>query len=76
MTSWGGITHDPNKGKTEEELKETHPNFTITCDKCGSKRVYVENSIGFSEISGAWGSVDLVCAEPGCDNQTELFEPL
>jgi ribosomal protein S27E len=53
-----------------EDFKETHPNFTIICDKCGSKNVYVENSLGYSSTSGSWGSVDLMCND--CDNYTEI----
>lgn len=45
----------------QEAANATHPGFTITCDKCGSERVYVDNSFGCSFPSGAWGSVDLIC---------------
>lgn len=54
----------------EDAAKKTHEGFTVTCDKCGSKVVTVENSLGFSAESGSWGSVDLVCQ--ACDNRTEL----
>lgn len=56
----------------EELFASTHPEFTVTCNKCGSTRVYVENTVGCSAESGMWGSVDLVCAD--CDNTTTVFE--
>lgn len=55
----------------DELAKSTHPGFTITCDKCGSSNVIVDSSVGFSEISGSWGSVDLECQE--CDNYAEIW---
>jgi len=60
-------------GQEDKDLvKQTHPGFTITCDKCGSQRVEVENSLGFSPQSGGWGSVDLHCLD--CDARTEIVE--
>lgn len=55
-----------------DDVKQTHPGFTITCDKCGSTMVITENTMGFSAESGGWGSLDLVCLE--CDARTELVE--
>lgn len=48
------------------------PGFTVTCDECGSQNVVLDNSLGFSEMSGAWGSVDLKCQD--CGNETEIVE--
>lgn len=56
-----------------EAIKKTHPDFTIMCDKCGSIRVKVDISIGFSSTSGAWGSIDLECDD--CDASTEIWSP-
>lgn len=54
---------------TEDEAKNTHPGFTIVCDKCGSKIVIVDNSLGFSAQSGSWGSVDLECLTCGANTE-------
>jgi hypothetical protein len=35
--------------------------FTVTCKSCASTDVIVENSVGYSSISGIWGEVKLVC---------------
>jgi len=47
----------------EHEAKKTHPGFTIICDACGSKVVIVDNTLGFSATSGAWGDISLYCQE-------------
>lgn len=54
-----------------ESANDTHPGFVITCQKCGSTDVYVENSLGFSSESGQWGSVDLVCAN--CNESVAIY---
>lgn len=59
--------------KTVEACNETHPGFTIICDKCGSKEIYTEDSTGYSEESGAWGSYELVCNK--CGNRCSIYEP-
>lgn len=56
----------------QEEIDKTHPGFTITCNNCKSTRVTVENSLGFSALSGSWGSVDLACLD--CKAFTEIVE--
>lgn len=53
--------------------QKTHPGFTITCQTCGSTDVVVENTLGWSSQSGAWGSIDLSCND--CTNSSPLFEP-
>lgn len=60
---------DENKERSEE-FKKTHPGFEIKCEVCSSTDVYVENSLGWSELSGMWGSVELVCAN--CKNLTVI----
>jgi hypothetical protein len=58
----------------EDFIKNTHPSFTIICDKCGSNKVRVDNDMGWSRESGEWGSVDLVCCNPDCNNYTTIVE--
>ncbi len=53
------------------DCEETHPGFEIKCKSCGSLNVYVENTVGFSSTSGAWGSVDLICAD--CNASVEIM---
>lgn len=55
--------------KLTAEMDKTHPGFTITCNKCKSPRVYVENTLGYSSESGSWGEVTLICDDYGkrCD---------
>ncbi len=47
--------------------------FEIKCKKCGSTNIDLENSIGHSETSGTWGSIDLVCVD--CGYRVEIFCP-
>jgi hypothetical protein len=55
--------------KTDEEMKEdcqqTHPGFEIKCLECGSTNVYIDSDVGYSETSGNWGGVQLICAYCG-----------
>jgi DNA-directed RNA polymerase subunit RPC12/RpoP len=44
----------------------------VKCKECGSKNVYLENNLGFSDISGGWGSIDMICSD--CGNKTEIVE--
>lgn len=57
----------------EELVQKTHPGFTVTCNTCGSRNVIVDSNVGFSETSGAWGSVDLECLD--CKLTTTIWEP-
>lgn len=59
-------------GLSAEDIEQTHPGFSIVCRKCGSARVIVENSMGYSETSGSWGSVDLFCLD--CGEMTGIVE--
>jgi len=47
--------------------------FKVTCNKCGSDQIIIENTIGCSDLSGCWGSVDLECTK--CENSGEVYEP-
>ena len=58
--------------ETLEFCLKMYPGFSITCLKCKSQRIAVENTVGFSALSGGWGSVDLRCLD--CDHYVELFE--
>lgn len=49
----------------------THVGFNIRCLKCGCEAVIVDSSIGYSEMSGQWGSIDLVCLD--CKYRTEIY---
>lgn len=51
----------PASVPTEAEIAAQWPGFTVTCNKCGSTLVELDNSMGFSGTSGAWGSIDLTC---------------
>lgn len=55
----------------ETACKVSHPGFTISCDKCGSKCVTVESSIGYSRETGQWGSVELVCYD--CNERASIY---
>jgi len=54
------------------EQEKICPGFKIMCDKCKDYNVYVDNSMGFSDLSGSWGSVDLICND--CDNRATIVE--
>jgi len=58
---------------TPQELQETmYPGFAIRCTKCNGERVVFDNTLGWSEGSGAWGSIDLICLD--CENLIEICE--
>jgi len=46
------------------------PKFTVVCDVCGSTNIRLDNSMGYSDMSGSWGSIDFVCDD--CSNKTEI----
>ena len=52
------------------EIEKTHPGFIIICGDCKSHNVYIENSMGYSDVSGMYGEVELVCYD--CDKRCEL----
>ena len=56
----------------DETIKKQWPGFTVSCDACGSKRIELDNSMGFSELSGTWGSIDFVCLD--CNQRISLVE--
>jgi len=57
---------------TADELqKGMYPGFAIKCLACGSERVVLDNSTGYSPESGGWGSLDLVCLD--CESEAMIF---
>lgn len=56
----------------QEEIDKQWPGFTVTCRKCGSTRIELDDSRGWSPESGGWGGVDLTCLD--CRNYVELVE--
>lgn len=52
--------------------KNTMPGFTITCDRCGSTEVYLENTMGHSAESGGWGELTLICN--ACNHRADIYE--
>ncbi len=45
--------------------------FTVTCKDCGSNQIVINNSLGYSALSGQWGSIDLICNK--CKNEGEIY---
>lgn len=76
----------PERKRTEiddEDRAKMYPGFKIQCvaayyldgeieDICGSTNVIIENDIGWSDISGMWGDITLVCLD--CGNKTGLLD--
>lgn len=58
----------------DADLDATHPGFACRCDACGSYRVYVQNSTGWSPESGGWGSISLICDD--CGKSCDIWEPV
>lgn len=52
------------------EQNKFWPGFTVRCDECNGYNVHLDNSMGFSDMSGSWGSIDFVCDD--CKNSTEV----
>lgn len=48
------------------------PGFKVTCQKCQSDNINLDNTMGYSDMSGSWGSIDFVCLD--CGNRTEIVE--
>lgn len=44
--------------------------FKITCKKCGSENVQVCDDRGWSDYTGTWGSIDLMCKD--CPNMLDI----
>lgn len=58
---------------TEEDIEyygDQYPGFIIVCKSCGSSDIQIENWLGSSQDSGAWGNIELRC--DNCDNECVL----
>lgn len=55
-----------------EEFQKQWPGFKVTCEKCGSNKVELSNSLGHSDESGSWGSLDFWCLE--CNQHVSIYE--
>lgn len=55
-----------------KDFQDQYFGFEVKCKKCGSKKVYLENNIGYAESCGTWGSIDMICSD--CDNRAEIVE--
>jgi len=68
-TKWSEIKHKATPEQLAdargELAKGTHPGFQIICEACDSGLVIVSNELGWSESSGVFGSIDLVCLTCG-----------
>jgi len=56
----------------DSDYTDFYPGFIVVCAKCGSKRVRLDNSLGWSPESGGWGSLDLICDD--CNNTIAIYE--
>jgi hypothetical protein len=50
------------------------PGFEVKCLKCGGTNVELSNTLGYSEASGSFGSVDFVCMNKECHNMVLIVE--
>lgn len=48
------------------------PKFTVQCDVCGSHKISLENTMGYSAESGGWGEISFQCND--CGNVTHIVE--
>jgi hypothetical protein len=73
--------HDPDASYQDRLWKPDYeidykasffPDFTVTCDKCGSEKVRLRNDMGWSRLSGGWGGLYLHC--DNCGSETEIYE--
>lgn len=49
----------------QDEEKTVLEKFKVICRKCGSERIEMEDSRGYSEESGVWGDVYFLCVDCG-----------
>lgn len=61
---------DNDSDNTEQLIQKQWPGFEVKCLRCGSTKVRLDDSRGWSDASGPWGSLDLCCTE--CDNAVEI----
>ncbi len=46
--------------------------FSIKCNKCNNNQITIDNSLGYSALSGGWGSIDLICSK--CNNVGKVYD--
>ncbi len=56
----------------DDLVSKQWPGFKVICLRCNSERVTYTQGIGWSEVSGSWGSDDLSCLD--CDNIIAIKE--
>lgn len=56
------ILKEIQKEELQFHPKDFFPGFIIICENCGSIKIRLDNSLGWSPESGGWGSVDIVCS--------------
>lgn len=56
----------------DELISSQWPTFDVRCKACGSTRITLDNTLGWSETSGGWGDVSLTCTE--CQNTVVIIE--
>jgi hypothetical protein len=58
--------------KDDDLVAKQWPGFKVVCLKCNGERISLEDSRGWSDVSGSWGSLDLYCHD--CENTTPIEE--
>lgn len=56
----------------QETIDQQWPGFEVKCKACGSTLVQLENTMGYSDMSGGWGSIDFVCLS--CAARAEIVD--
>lgn len=64
------VTADKPSDDAKSTQNQYWPGFTVRCDNCGGFNVHLDNSMGYSDLSGSWGSIDFVCED--CKISTEI----
>lgn len=49
----------------KESGESVFEKFKVVCKNCGSENVEFEDSRGYSDTSGGWGELELVCVDCG-----------
>ena len=49
------------------------PGFVVICQNCHGTNIILENTVGWSECSGAWGEMSVSCTD--CRNKTDIWQP-
>jgi hypothetical protein len=54
----------------DDENLGVFENFKLACKLCGSENIEKVDSRGYSDISGDWGKLEIVCVD--CNNREEI----